>query len=386
MAIHERIPGYDDDKVKNPEAAWEAKQKGVEFIDEPDVEPEAVKLVTGLRRVRLHDRLELGGALLDVPDVIPSVWGEGRKVVWASGQGFIPFGPTGVGKTTLIQHVLAAGMRVKGLDTKVLDVEVPEFTKPWIYVAADRPDQVKRAFARLLGSQAREFLNERLIIVKGSPGYHLSNPKHVEYAAEDAVDLGAGGIVFDSLKDVSGGLVSDEAGQAIGQSMNALVREGVEVALLHHARKGERRPTSIDEMYGSALIPASAGTVISLWGTAGEFVMDVRQLKFADEEGIGPFTGLIDPRSGTVSIAPESQLGDWMRARGLFELKDAARYLSNDPGRKPTGGEIESARRRVNKHLDPESREQPKLVKVENGDKRATVYRVVEPSTGGGDE
>jgi transcriptional regulator with AAA-type ATPase domain len=52
-------------------------------------------------------RIRLGGDfILDEPEIIPAIWGQGDRVLWPEGEGIMITGHQGVGKTTVAQQLV----------------------------------------------------------------------------------------------------------------------------------------------------------------------------------------------------------------------------------------------------------------------------------------
>jgi hypothetical protein len=52
-------------------------------------------------------RTRLGGDfILDEPEIIPAIWGQGERVLWAEGEGIMITGHQGVGKTIVAQQLV----------------------------------------------------------------------------------------------------------------------------------------------------------------------------------------------------------------------------------------------------------------------------------------
>ena len=118
------------------EPASPAPTTGPTATDEPARTPE---------QQVVSSRLQAGGAfILDIPDKVPSIWGEGESVLWADGEALTICGPAGVGKTTLTGQVIRA--RLVGGD--VLDLPVTPTSSKVLYLAMDRPRQIARALRR----------------------------------------------------------------------------------------------------------------------------------------------------------------------------------------------------------------------------------------------
>jgi len=102
--------------------------------------------------------------LLDLPEGVPAVWGAGDDVLWPEGEALTIAGPPGVGKTTLVSHVLVAMLGIA--DPHVLGLPVAPARKV-LYLAMDRPQQIARALARHVRPEHRTILAERLVVWKG---------------------------------------------------------------------------------------------------------------------------------------------------------------------------------------------------------------------------
>ena len=64
----------------------------------------------------MNERAVIDGAsfILDAPKDIPAVWGSGGRVAWSAGEALLIVGPSGIGKTTLVQQlVLRLGLRAR---------------------------------------------------------------------------------------------------------------------------------------------------------------------------------------------------------------------------------------------------------------------------------
>jgi hypothetical protein len=122
----------------------------------------------------------------------------------------------------------------------------------------------------------------------------------------------------------------------------------------HHPRKAQsdnRKPSKLEDLYGSRWITAGAGSVVSLWGEPGDLVVEFAHLK-APAGQSGPWMMRIDPDAGTVHLdRPAIDLVDQIRLRGAqgITAEVAARLMSGAD--KPTRGEVEKARYRLNKKV-----------------------------------
>lgn len=280
---------------------------------------------------------------LDLPaDDLP-VWGRGDEVLEAPGEVTLVTGPTGVGKTTLALRRTRARA---GLDeAKLLGYPIAPAAGRIVYIAADRPRQIQRAWARMLREEERELLNERVLFHRGPLPFAATE---LERLASWALDLGARDLVIDSLKDVFRGIAKPEGSEAAQVSFQHLAAAEIQTLALHHHRKAgpeNRTPRSIDDVYGGQQITAAAGSVLLLWGAPGDPIVDLLHLKQPAAE-VGPFRVLHDARAGTISVDVGSDLLQIVRAaqRGLT-AQEAARALYQADA--PTRAQIAKGHRKL---------------------------------------
>ncbi|MFD5509152.1 DnaB-like helicase N-terminal domain-containing protein [Streptomyces sp. NPDC127051] len=301
------------------------------------------------------ERLVPGGSfILDRPDTVPALWGYGDQVLWAEGEALLIAGPSGVGKTTVAQQVLLASIGAR--PGPVLGLPVRRFNRI-LYLASDRPQQAARSMARMVSAEQRELLDERLVFWPGPPPADFIKDPGVLLRLCQAAQADA--VCLDSLKDMAGELASEEGGQAINTAIQRTLVEGIEVVGLHHHRKqggskdSGREATSLDELYGSTWITAGAGSVVSLWGAAGEPIVSLRHLKQPAGE-CGPWKLKHDHPIGQTEIWHQVDVLALLKASGSQGLTPAALAVSlyPNPKAKPTSSEIEKARRRLDQYVE----------------------------------
>jgi hypothetical protein len=289
--------------------------------------------------------LQDGGAFLfDGPEEVEPIWGRGDEVLWAEGEALIVAGPPGVGKTTLAGQVVRARL---GFADQVLGYPVWPTGSKVLYLAMDRPRQIRRSLLRQFRPEDRATADARLVVWKGPPPFDLA--KFPGLLLDLARKAGADTVIVDSLKDAFIGLTDDEAAAGYNRArQTALVKE-VEVLELHHQRKSganNAAPVTLDDLYGSVWISSGAGSVVLLWGTPGDLIVQLRHLKQPAAE-VGPFHILHDHDSGTSSIhrgADLVRLATIAGVDGLTVKAAAAAIFDTD---KPTDSQIEKARRRL---------------------------------------
>jgi replicative DNA helicase len=236
--------------------------------------------------------------VLDDPADLDPLWGTSDQPVWASGEGLLIVAPTAIGKTTLAQKLLKARL---GAVSEVLGWPVKPAGKPILYLAMDRPRQIRRASRRIFGEEHRGLLRERLIVREGPLPLDLGRAP--EILVETVEDAGAGSVFIDSLKDAAVKLTDDEAGGNINRAFQFCNAAGIDVTVLHHQRKGQggARPKTLEDVYGSSMITNGAGSVILLWGAAGDCIVELTHLK-PPADPVGPLKIEFNHDLGEVSI------------------------------------------------------------------------------------
>ena len=100
------------------------------------------------------------------------VWGSGAEVLWAPGEALMICARQGVGKSTIMQQLALARIGIREPVLFDLPVEVLPPDRQVLYLAMDRPRQIRRSFRRMVRPEDRKALNERLVIWSG-PMPHL---------------------------------------------------------------------------------------------------------------------------------------------------------------------------------------------------------------------
>ena len=281
--------------------------------------------------------------VLDAPANPVAIWGSGQSVLWSAGEPLLINGPTGLGKTTLAQQLVRSRL---GLTPSLLGLPVAPSTRRVLYLAADRPAQAARSFRRMVREDDRAVLAERLRVWRGPLPADLG--RHPETLLELAGRAEADTVVIDSLKDVAVKLSDDEVGARVNQAMQLCAVDGVEVCALHHQRKGQAgggKPRHIDDVYGSTWLTAGAGSVLLLWGEAGDPLVELSHLK-QPAEPVGPWMLLHDHENGRTVIHEGVDVWELVRtARHGVTAQDAAKALFSTQDPKPN--EVEKGRRKL---------------------------------------
>ena len=314
---------------------------------------EPAEAIERLRRLVIRgdasvsDRWSDGGAfILDTPDKPVAIWGRDDEVAWASSEALMLAAPPGLGKTTLAQQLALALTGIGPSD--LLGFAVRPVEGKVGYIAADRPAQAARSFARMVSAGDREALDERLLIWRGPLPFDLAAEPSRLVPFLKARNLNT--VVIDSLGAVAFDLASDEAGSRVFAALGEATAEGIDVVVLHHDRKREQNASKVrvlDDVYGSRWLTAALGSVLYLDGKAGDLVVTLRHLKQPAME-IGPLAIRHDHEAGHTVVHEPADLIE-IAARGVT-VKEAAAVLFETSD--PSPNEIEKARRRLDKLAD----------------------------------
>jgi replicative DNA helicase len=295
-------------------------------------------------RPAAESRLVDGAAwILDAPVEAAPVWGSGRSVLWPKGEPLLVTGPDGTGKTTLIRQM---GGALLGLWSEVLGFPIEPAVGRVMLLAADRPAQQQRRWRQAFAEDGREALKDRLVVHKGPLAFDpvTDQGAFLRFLVEARCEV----LLIDSLGALVSKLASDEVGSVVAQLMSRVVAEGIELVAAFHPRKAtenNKKPVTLADIYGSRWITAAAGSVISLWGSPGDPVLELRHLKQPADE-VGPFRVMVDGTTGYMSVLDEVDALSLLRtaSRGLTAKTVAARlYETAEPSR----AEIEKARRKL---------------------------------------
>jgi replicative DNA helicase len=293
-----------------------------------------------------HPPIDAGNFLFDHEDTTTALWGDGDDILWAEGEALMIAGGMGLGKTTLAGQIVRAQL---GLSTEVLGLPVHEIDGPILYLAMDRPRQIRRSMLRQFEPTERDAITGRLLIRTGPPIADIA--AYPSLLAGMAAEAGASVVYVDSLKDAAIGLSDDKVGAAYNRARQQVLADGVQICELHHNRKagaGMTATGSVSEVYGSTWLTSGAGSVITLTGEPGDPIIEFRHVKQPLNE-VGPWRILNDPDAGRMSIDHKIDLLSLTATAGADGLSAHTAAAAIFEKEKPTKAEVEKARYRLEK-------------------------------------
>lgn len=279
------------------------------------------------------------------PEGTPALWGSSDAVLWAEGEPLMLYGPDGVGKTSLAQQLV---LHVCGIrDDRLCGLPVRRADKPVLYLACDRPRQARRSLYRMLPKDRHDELRGRLLIWEGPLPFAIhATPRAL---LDFCLLHNAGTVVVDSLKDVAVELTKPEVALRINQAFQWLNANGIELLLLHHPRKDPAgvpsKPKALEDVYGDRNFVAGMGSVVLLWGKAGDPIVELHHLKQPAGE-YGPAKLLHDHDAGVTVLYESATILELLvkAGRSMTVGQVAALfYGSGDPNR----NELEKTRRQL---------------------------------------
>lgn len=308
--------------------------------------------------------------LLDLPAEPPAIWGKGSEILWAKGESLIIAGPQGVGKTTIAGQLLRG---LAGLQPEVLGFPVKAApTRRVGYLAMDRPEQARRALGRMFREEERTFIAEMLRFWMGPLPVDAAMDPHTFVRAAEQMDSEV--LVVDSMKDAAVGLSKDEVGAGYNRARQMALAEGIELLELHHVVKNGadgKIPKNLVGVYGSTWLTSGSGSVIMLWGEAGDPIVDFIHLKQPIDE-VGPFKVRHDRDTGISEVFHDDQTDVIALARRCkktgITAQEAAVCLFGVE--EPDRNQVERARRKLDKFV-----ENGLLVRTANGTGRGAQSR-----------
>lgn len=272
------------------------------------------------------------------------LWGQDNDILWADGEALMIAGGMGLGKTTLAGNLIRAQL---GLRDEVLGLPVARAEKPILYLAMDRPRQIRRSMRRQFPQEEASAVRGRLIVRPGPPITDMAVDPTL--LARMAMAAGAGTVYLDSLKDAVIGLSEDAVGAGYNRARQYLLAQGINLLELHHNRKATINSGSgIGEVFGSTWLTSGAGSVIMLFGEPGDLVIKFHHRKTPADE-VGPFHLNHDPDKGSFEVAGQIDLVIVARNAGAEGLTAKAAAGAMYEKSSPTEAECKKAQRQLDK-------------------------------------
>ncbi|WP_239404498.1 DnaB-like helicase N-terminal domain-containing protein [Frankia sp. Cj3] len=285
----------------------------------------------------------------DDPEPLP-IWGTPETPLWADGESLMLVGPPGTGKSTVAHMLVFARI---GLIKEVLGYPVVDDGQRVLYIAADRPRQLRRAMRRLAHPdfRHREVLHNRLVVHKGPLPVDITKPENARYLLDMARAHGATTVVIDSIKDVLPNASDETAAGGYNIARQYCMAAGIEWIEIHHNRKAgaeNKEPNKLDDVYGNRQLTSGCGSALSLFGEPGDVVVHLTHLR-TPGEGLLPMYVRIDTAAGIVEPYERIDLsGLLMRAGAAGLTAEMAASALYDVG-KPSKSQRETIRTRLNR-------------------------------------
>lgn len=312
--------------------------------------------------------------ILDAPSELPNIWGDGDESLWAEGEALMICGPPGVGKTTLTGQLVRG---LLGLQGSVLGLPVRPTQTRVLYLAMDRPAQIARGLRRAFHERERPILREALRFWEGPPPGDVARHPTVLLSLAQLAEADV--IIIDSIKDAAVGLSEDEVAAAYNRARQNCLANGVQVLELHHMVKrgaGGNKPKELADVYGSAWLTAGAGSVLLLWGAAGDPIVEMIHLKQPAGE-VGPWKLEHDHGTGTTTVFHGADVLTFIASKGAAGATAQTVAALIFDSEKPTDSERKKAARKLQKlveqgHLDRFEQARD----IYSGGKDQVLYRV----------
>ena len=329
-------PGANTTFTFNGAAPTDLEQPQTDTVDEEAGEPE-----------RFGHGIDGASFIFRVEADEPAIWGDGHRVLWAPGEALMVTGPPGVGKTTTVQQLVLARL---GLMDQFLGFPVQATTSKVLYLAMDRPRQIARSMRRMVDDGDRALLAERLMVWQGPLPADVAKSPEILLAMCRYYE--ADTLIVDSVKDAALGLADTErAGMYNRARQRALAADIEVVEISHQVKRGANgtAPKSLADVHGGMELTAGAGSVVLIWGQAGDPAVEFHHLK-QPAEMVGPLHLIHDHEAGRTTVESRTDAADILKAEPykMWSAVDLAGAVSDSDG-KPSRGDVERVRRKLDK-------------------------------------
>lgn len=279
-------------------------------------------------------------------DEFETIWGDGETPIWPSGESLMLVGPPGVGKSTLTHNVmmgLLLGGEIFGYPIKKIEGNI-------LYLAMDRPKQIKRAFMRLMTDRGvRNLVQDRVLWHLGPMPFMIAND--TSKVAKMCKHFGVTVVVIDSIKDMATNPSDEVQANAYNQARQKCLADGIEWIELHHNRKSSetnKKPRSLDDVYGSRFLTAGAGSILSLWGESGDEIVELSHIR-PPGNALPPMKLALDKEHGRLTPDNVITMDDLLKRPGGITVRAAAVAIF---GKKPTESQIRNTRNKLKRMVD----------------------------------
>ena len=145
-------------------------------------------------------------------------------------------GPQGLGKTALAVQIMLGVAAVPSFES-LLDMPIVPRGRV-LYLAMDRPAQIKRSMRRMVEPEHRRLLDEQGRDWKGPPPRTVNADPLVLLKLAQACSADV--VIVDSIKDAVARLIDDESGIAWNTARQHLLAHDIEVVELHAHAQNQR--------------------------------------------------------------------------------------------------------------------------------------------------
>lgn len=285
---------------------------------------------------------------LDLPDELPVLWGSGTEALWVDGEATLLVGGDGVGKSTLAQQLTLARIGIG--DGTLLGFPVAQARARVLYLAMDRPNQIRRSFARMVTPADAETLRERMVFYNGPlPIDPLAEPSALADWIATSFGDDISDVVADSYKDLAPGLSEDKPGSQLNLAMQEVLARGMQWLGLHHNRKPSADRThdyTIADVYGSRWLVAGTGSIFIILGDAGDRTVELRHVK-QPSGVVGPLIVSHDQARGISTVQTSNR-----DAFGVLVADAGERYTIHALAQELYGEYNEPVRKRIERELN----------------------------------